>query len=620
MVGSFFVGFRFFAPVVTMKMLPRTTMRTSLLLSFAFVLSSLLLCPTSAQTNVKKEKNKPTVPFVSPETWLPAATDFAETSDRPWKDVKACCVPTEDIDEDTCLAESGSVLKAAKIGKMPQFSTEDALGVLDTAVQAWNGGSGVWPQMSMEERCQAIENFFAELLTKKEQLVNILMWEIGKNRKDAEAEIDRTVQFAQQLLATVRSDAEYNGAWQTVGSTMALVRRAAIGVVMCLAPYNYPINESYATIIPALITGNIIVLKVPAVGGLAHLLTMEAFAKTLPPGTVNFIAGSGRATMPPLMETGLVDGLAFIGGSKAADHLIHSHPHPHRLKVFLQLEANNMGITLPDIFAPENASVLDNALAEAVLGSLSYNGQRCTALKLFFVPSQHAESFAQKLAAKIESLPIGLPWQKHTDGASKKKEYSKITPLPNQQRINYMKELLDDAMGKGAQIINQDGGTTIGGDESTLMVPAVLYPVTPDMTVYHEEQFGPIVPVAAYDDLETVLKFGQEGPYAQQVSIFSADPKPSAAILDRFSAVFGKVNLNSQCGRSPDTLPFAGRRSSAMGVMSVTHALREFSVPTVIAYKEKMGVDNESLARGLQEESTFLRPFSDADGVSQSEK
>jgi glyceraldehyde-3-phosphate dehydrogenase (NADP+) len=499
-------------------------------------------------------------PFVSAKTWLPSQSYFEETSSRPWKDVSVCCVP----DDASCLQDGSPALKKVVIGKMPQFSASDALEVLQEAVGAWKGGAGVWPQMSLQERCTAIENTIHELLKVRESMVEILMWEIGKNRKDAEAEIDRTVQFVQQLIATIRTDPEYTGVWQTIGSTKALVRRSAIGVILCLAPYNYPINESYAVLMPALLTGNIVLLKIPAVGGLAHLLTMEAFAKTLPPGTVNFVSGSGRATMPPIMQTGLVDGLAFIGGSKAADNLIHSHPHPHRLKVFLQLEGNNMGIMLPDIFEEGNSSLLENALDEAVLGSLSYNGQRCTALKLFFAPTRFAEDFARKLATRVEALPIGLPWQMHSTPESDKQEYSKITPLPNYKRVEYMKSLLEDAQSKGAKILNKDGGSIIGGEESTLMIPAVLYPVTPEMKVYHEEQFGPIVPVANYDDLETVLLFGQEGPYAQQVSIFSQDPKQSAIVLDRFSSVFSKVNLNSQCGRSPDTLPFAGRRSSAM--------------------------------------------------------
>ena len=204
----------------------------------------------------------------------------------------------------------------------------------------------------------------------------------------------------------------------------------------------------------------------------------------------------------------------------------------------------------------------------------------------------------------MAALPVGLPWQQFGEGS-----FSKITPLPNEKRVQYMKELIDDAVAKGAKIVNKDGGSIIGGSESTLMVPAVLYPVTSDMKVYHEEQFGPVVPITPYDDISEPLEFGQTGPFGQQVSVFtSEDASTASEVIDRFSAVFGKINLNSQCGRSPDTLPFSGRRSSAMGVMSVSHALKEFSVPTVVAYKESKQFSSSKLAAAVEKSSKFLEP------------
>jgi glyceraldehyde-3-phosphate dehydrogenase (NADP+) len=166
--------------------------------------------------------------------------------------------------------------------------------------------------------------------------------------------------------------------------------------------------------------------------------------------------------------------------------------------------------------------------------------------------------------------------------------------------------LIDDAVKKGAKILNQNGGTVVGGPESTLMVPAVLYPVTPDMDVYHEEQFGPIIPIATYDDIDTVLEYGQKSIYGQQVSIFTSIQEASTAamMVDRFSSVYGKININSQCGRSPDTLPFSGRRSSAMGVMSVKDSLREFSIPTVVAYQDSEV--NAAIAEEMELSSKFM--------------
>jgi len=126
------------------------------------------------------------------------------------------------------------------------------------------------------------------------------------------------------------------------------------------------------------------------------------------------------------------------------------------------------------------------------------------------------------------------------------------------------------------------------------------------MNIYTEEQFGPVVPIAEYDDISTVIEYGRQGEYGQQCSIFTTQGgEDAASLVDKFSTVFGKINLNSQCGRSPDTLPFSGRRSSAMGIMSVTDALKEFSIPTVVSYKVK-DKRAEDIAAGIQDKSNFM--------------
>lgn len=512
-----------------------------------------------------------------------------------------------------CQGDATTGLTRPKIGEMPQMSQEQTLAVLQDAETAWDGGRGTWPQMSLRQRLDAIDKFLADLETNsREAMVTALMWEIGKNRLDAEAEVDRTIAFGRQVMALAETDSEFSGAWQSIGSTMAFVRRAAVGIVLCLGPMNYPLNETYATLIPALLMGNVVLMKIPTVGGLVHLLTMEAFQRALPKGAMNFVSGRGRDSMPVLMKTGKIDALAFIGGSSAADNLIHQHPHPHRLKVFLQLEGKNMGIFLSDVFQGPKEE-LSKAMDQALLGALSFNGQRCTALKLFFVPEAHGDEFATMMTQRVEAMNVGLPWQtwggvESADG-EKPVEYSNVTPLPNKKRTDLMRRLIDDAVAKGAKIVNKRGGEIIGGDGSTLMVPAVLYPVTPDMDIYREEQFGPVVPIATYKDLDTVLDYGQYGWSAQQVSIFVSEAETAAAanMLDQFSTVFGKININSQCGRSPDTLPFSGRRSSAMGVMSVRDALREFSIPTVVSYKDSPVTTN--IVQEIESASTFLQPL-----------
>ena len=269
-------------------------------------------------------------------------------------------------------------------------------------------------------------------------------------------------------------------------------------------------------------------------------------------------------------------------------------PLPRSLTPILQ-------IFLPDVFERSNSELLDASLGEAVTGTLSFNGQRCTALKVLFAPREHADLFVDGLVSKVEAMPVGLPWDTFEDGRP-----SMITPLPNKGRIAYMKKLIDDAISKGAKVVNKDGGTILGGADSCLMIPAVLYPVTKNMDIYYQEQFGPVVPIVPYDDIGEILDYGRLGEYGQQVSIFTSEQDAGAAanLVDQFSAVFGKININSQCGRSPDTLPFSGRRSSAMGIMSARYAIREFSVPTVIAHKAQESTS--SIVDAIQKSSKFM--------------
>ena len=188
-------------------------------------------------------------------------------------------------------------------------------------------------------------------------------------------------------------------------------------------------------------------------------------------------------------------------------------------------------------------------------------------------------------------------------------------------RLEYMQELISDASSQGALI---HGGSIIGGPTSRLMNPCVVFGVTKEMRLWEEEQFGPVVAVAYYDSLEEVrrktnqqwsffsiifsnpesvlflfnviltkvVEYGKVGKYAQQISIFTENEVEDVKLLtDKFRNIFGKININVAAGRSPDDLAFSGRRSSAMGTMSVRHALEAFTTETVLATKEGMGND-----------------------------
>ena len=265
------------------------------------------------------------------------------------------------------------------------------------------------------------------------------------------------------------------------------------------------------------------------------------------------------------METGRVDVLALIGNSRSAIALQDKHPHKNRLRLILGLEAKNPAIILPD-------ADIELAVNECVVGALTFNGQRCTALKIIYVHNAIKEEFLSKFTERVDALPFGNPWELNV----------KLTPLPEPDKPQYIQDLIDDALSKGAKILNKKGGER----SENFIFPAVLAPVTPDMRVYQEEQFGPVVPVRFFSDIEEVRQEIADSHYGQQVSLFGKDIYTLAPLIDNLVNLVCRVNLNSLCQRGPDVFPFTGRKDSAVGTLSVYDALRSFSIRTFVASKD----------------------------------
>ncbi|MCE5988277.1 NADP-dependent glyceraldehyde-3-phosphate dehydrogenase [Pseudomonas sp. 5FOS] len=458
--------------------------------------------------------------------------------------------------------KEGNEERQVVLGSAPLLDADTALSALDAAVQAYDKGRGAWPNMRVAERIQHVETFLARMREQRQAVVKLLMWEIGKNLKDSEKEFDRTCDYIVDTINALKDLDRRSSRFELEQGTLGQVRRAPLGVALCMGPYNYPLNETFTTLIPALIMGNTVVFKPAKFGVLLIRPLLEAFRDSFPPGVINVIYGRGRETVSALMASGKVDVFAFIGTHKAASDLKKLHPRPHRLRAALGLDAKNPGIVLPQVD-------LDNAVEEAVTGALSFNGQRCTALKILFVHEDVVDAFLDKFQRKLAALKPGMPWE---PGVA-------LTPLPEPGKVDYLDGLVADATAKGARVLNEGGGHSRG----SFFYPAVLYPVKPDMRVYHEEQFGPLVPVVPYRDLQTVIDYVLDSDYGQQLSLFGNDPATIGSLVDIFANQVGRININAQCQRGPDTYPFNGRKNSAEGTLSVHDALRVFSIRTLVA-------------------------------------
>ena len=490
----------------------------------------------------------------------------------------------QDIFSPVYIKENNGLVRK-RLGSYPLLGEKESLEALTSAQKAYDLGRGEWPTMPVKMRIECMLQFTKKMKEQKPIIVNYLMWEIGKSFKDSDKEFDRTIEYIFDTIEALKNLDRDSSKIEKKNDIYAQIRRGPLGVTLCMGPYNYPLNETFALLIPALIMGNVVIFK-PAKHGilLIHPL-LDAFKDSFQKGVINVIYGHGKDTAMKLMEHGGIDVFSFIGSSKIANVLKKAHPKPNRLRSVMGLEAKNPAIVLKD-------ADIELAVSECISGSLSFNGQRCTALKIIFVHESIIQEFNKCFIEKLETLKIGMPWEDNV----------MITPLPEIDKPNYIKELIADAIKNGATVLNEQGGETL----ESFVYPAVLYPINSNMRIYHEEQFGPVVPILSFKNISEPIQYMVDSNFGQQVSIFGTNSTQLAELIDPLVNQVCRVNINCQCQRSPDVFPFNGRKDSAEGTLSVFDALRVFSIRTMVAVKS-VDLNKKIMTEILEErKSTFL--------------
>ncbi|HGZ3556625.1 TPA: NADP-dependent glyceraldehyde-3-phosphate dehydrogenase, partial [Streptococcus pneumoniae] len=438
-----------------------------------------------------------------------------------------------------------SPINQEELGTVPAMTQTEA----DEAMQAARAALPAWRALSAVERAAYLHKTAAILERDKEEIGTILAKEVAKGIKAAIGEVVRTadlIRYAAEEGLRITGQAMEGGGFEAASKNkLAVVRREPVGIVLAIAPFNYPVNLSASKIAPALIAGNVVMFKPPTQGSISGLLLAKAFEEAgIPAGVFNTITGRGSEIGDYIIEHKEVNFINFTGSTPIGERigrLAGMRP------IMLELGGKDAALVLED-------ADLEHAAKQIVAGAFSYSGQRCTAIKRVIVLESVAEKLATLLQEEVSKLTVGDPF----DNAD-------ITPVIDNASADFIWGLIEDAQEKEAQAL------TPIKREGNLLWPVLFDQVTKDMKVAWEEPFGPVLPIIRVASVEEAIAFANESEFGLQSSVFTNDFKKAFEIAEKLEV--GTVHINNKTQRGPDNFPFLGVKGSGAGVQGIKYSI-----------------------------------------------
>ena len=452
-----------------------------------------------------------------------------------------------------------SPINQEELGTVPAMSQAE----VDEAMQAARAALPAWRALSAVERASYLHKTAAILERDKEEIGTILAKEVAKGIKAAIGEVVRTadlIRYAAEEGLRITGQAMEGGGFEAASKNkLAVVRREPVGVVLAIAPFNYPVNLSGSKIAPALIAGNVVMFKPPTQGSISGLLLAKAFEEAgIPAGVFNTITGRGSEIGDYIIEHKEVNFINFTGSTPIGERigrLAGMRP------IMLELGGKDAALVLED-------ADLEHAAKQIVAGAFSYSGQRCTAIKRVIVLESVADKLVTLLQAEVAKLTVGDPF----DNAD-------ITPVIDNASADFIWGLIEDAQEKGAQAL------TPIKRESNLLWPVLFDHVTKDMKVAWEEPFGPVLPIIRVANVEEAIAFANESEFGLQSSVFTNDFKKAFEIAEKLEV--GTVHINNKTQRGPDNFPFLGVKGSGAGVQGIKYSIEAMTNVKSIVFDVK---------------------------------
>ena len=415
---------------------------------------------------------------------------------------------------------------------------DDATAALDAAcaVQA------EWAKHPPRERGEILRRVFEAMNERADDLALLMTLEMGKPLAESKAEIAYAAEFLRWFSEeSVRIEGRYATAPNGVGRLITM--KQPVGPCYAITPWNFPAAMGTRKIGPAVAAGCTMIIKPAQQTPLSMLALAKLFEEAgLPAGVLNVVTSSSSSEVSkPLISDPRLRKLTFTGSTEVGRKLVEQSAQG-LLRTSMELGGNAPFIVFPD-------ADVDAAVEGAVIAKMRNIGEACTAANRFHVADRVAEEFAEKLAAKLGEMKVGRGTEDDV----------KVGPLIDGAQRGKVAELVQDATGKGAQVL-------VGGREREgvgyFYEPTVLGGVSADAKLLKEEIFGPVAPVIGFDDEDAAIAAANDTEYGLVAYVYTRDIKRAFRVVERLET--GMVGLNQGLVSNP-AAPFGGVKASGFG-------------------------------------------------------
>lgn len=417
-------------------------------------------------------------------------------------------------------------------------SEEDGWDALRAAEAAQQNFAAVPPR----KRADMLMRAFELMHERKDDLALLMTLEMGKPLADAYGEVNYAAEFFRHFAEEAT---RISGNYQTApaGNARFIVRREPVGPSILITPWNFPLAMGTRKLGPAIAAGCTSVLKPAELTPLSMLALAQVLEDAgVPAGVVNIVVTSTAGkVMEPLIRSGIARKLSFTGSTAVGKKLLEQCAEKV-MRTSMELGGNAGFVVFDD-------ADLDQAVEGAMQAKMRNSGEACTAANRIFVHRSVIEPFAEKLAERMGGLKVGRGVE---DGVQ-------VGPMVDAKQQAKVKELVDDAVGKGAQVVL---GAETGEGEGFFYQPTVLKEVPPSARMWNEEIFGPVAPLTPFETEEEVIEWVNDTQYGLVNYVFTHDLTRALRVAEALES--GMVGLNQGVVSNP-AAPFGGIKESGLG-------------------------------------------------------